>query len=585
MSGGGAKSAKDISVAETLELLDKDFSAVAKAFDDQQFALWVGSGISFLRAPNVGELIRLALEHLRTEITTNDAGDRFAVTLKSALKMAGLEEAAVAAIDYAAPVDAWPARDAIINELWGKYSRFLDLRVAGEDDDYLVWTAVNVRQEYGHLHDPDCEHLAIAILVLEGAVSKIASANWDGLIEVAIETVSATGRNGVLQVIVDPQDVRDPPGRAILVKFHGCAVLAAADPPAYRRFLTATKTQITDWPNKDDLKPLRAEVGQIATSRKAMMVGLSLQDTNLQDIFSKARQALPWTWPCAPDAPSHVFCEDALGDHQDDMLRVAYGGDFGQHAADIQQSALLRAFAKPALSALVLQVLIAKLEALLRRRVEPQLGPAGGDALRVGLFAARDVVAAVAPGADLQMAAFMKAFIRGWSRCIGLFRTGTPRAVADGTYEPISLLPLSQMVADPNVTNSGLGHFALAVSLLGLQISKGLTVDTDPAAGVEKGAVEAHGAWAGAKPAQVFIVEHAGVAVSLTDQGALAGDNIVVLHADDTWRRMGVDAGRRSPCGSSSSGNRVRHISLPQLLAESSTCTELEQRFLEEVTL
>ena len=87
MAGGGAKSAKDISVAETFELLDKDFNAVAKAFDDQQFALWVGSGISFLRAPNLGELIRLALEHLRTRITTNDADDKFALTLKAALKM------------------------------------------------------------------------------------------------------------------------------------------------------------------------------------------------------------------------------------------------------------------------------------------------------------------------------------------------------------------------------------------------------------------------------------------------------------------------------------------------------------------
>jgi len=208
MAGGGGKSAKDISVAETLELLDQDFSAVAKAFDDQQFALWVGSGISFRRAPNLGKLIRLALEHLRVRITTNDAADRFAVTLKAALKMAGLSEAAVAAIDYTAPVDDWPVRAAIVDALWGKYSRFLDLRVAEEEDDYLVWTAVDVCKEYGHLDDPDCEHLAIAVLVLEGAVSKIASANWDGLIEVAVEAISGTGRNGVLQVVVDPQDVR-----------------------------------------------------------------------------------------------------------------------------------------------------------------------------------------------------------------------------------------------------------------------------------------------------------------------------------------------------------------------------------------
>src|SRR5258708_3104322 len=181
MEGGGGKSAKDISVAETLELLDNGFSAVSKAFDNQQFALWVGSGISFLRAPSLGKLIALALEHLRVRITTNDASDRFAVTLKAALAMAGLSGAGQAAIQYGVPFDTWLERDAIVGALWGKYSRFLDLRIAGEDDDYLVWTAVDVRKEYGQLEDPDCEHLAIAILVLEGAVSKIASANWDGL--------------------------------------------------------------------------------------------------------------------------------------------------------------------------------------------------------------------------------------------------------------------------------------------------------------------------------------------------------------------------------------------------------------------
>lgn len=585
MAVGGAKSAEDISVAETLELLDNDFSAVTKAFDDQQFALWVGSGISFFRAPGLRKLIGLAIEHLRARVTTNDAGDKFAATMKAALTMAGLKEPDLAAIQYGLPFEAWPEQKAIVDALWEKYSRFLDLRVTSEDDDYLLWTAVDVRKEYGHLDDPDCEHLAIAILVLEGAVSKIASANWDGLIEVAIEKISTTGRTGVLQVVVDPHDVRDPPGRAVLVKFHGCAVLATADPVAYRKFLTATKTQITDWPNKASLKALRAEVGQIATNRKAMMVGLSLQDTNLQDIFSKARQALPWTWPCAPNAPSHIFCEDKLGDYQDDMLRVAYGADFGQHSADIQQAALLRAYAKPALSALVLQVLAAKLEALLRIEVEPQLGTGSADTLRLGLLEARNVVAATSPNDPRAMAAFMKAFIRGWSRSMELFRNGRVREPTDEIYEPISPLPLSQMAADPNVATSGLGLLALSLSLIGLQVAKGLTITTDPSAGVEKGALEALGAWTGAKRAQVFFAKDARVVLNLTDQSALSGDNIVVLHADDTWRRMGANAGRRSPRGGATSGNRVRHVSLPQLLAEASNSVELEQRFLEETAL
>jgi hypothetical protein len=222
-----------------------------------------------------------------------------------------------------------------------------------------------------------------------------------------------------------------------------------------------------------------------------MMVGLSLQDTNLQDIFSKARQALPWTWPCAPNAPSHVFCEDKLGDHQGDMLRVAYGADFGQHSVEIQKAALLRAFAKPALFALVLQVLAAKLESLLRASVQLQLGAAGADALRPGLLAARNAVAAASPNDARKMAAFMKTFIRGWSRSMALFRSGIVRCPTDEVYQPISPLPLSQMVADPNVANSGFGLLALSISLLGLQIPKGLTIATVPTADVNQGVIEA----------------------------------------------------------------------------------------------
>lgn len=51
----------------------------------------------------------------------------------------------------------------------------LNLRVPGKPRDYLLWEAVDVRAKYGHLTDPDIEHLAIALLILEGAITQIAS--------------------------------------------------------------------------------------------------------------------------------------------------------------------------------------------------------------------------------------------------------------------------------------------------------------------------------------------------------------------------------------------------------------------------
>src|SRR5260370_39478832 len=80
------------------------------------------------------------------------------------------------------PVDSWAEKGKIIRSLWDAYASVLDIRVDGEEDDYMLWNAVDARATFGTLDDPDCEHLCIAILVMEGAIADIASANWDGLI-------------------------------------------------------------------------------------------------------------------------------------------------------------------------------------------------------------------------------------------------------------------------------------------------------------------------------------------------------------------------------------------------------------------
>ena len=104
----------------------------------------------------------------------------------------------------------------------------------------MLWNAVDVREAFSHAAPPACEHLCIAILILEGAVRQIVSANWDGFIEAAIERL-AGGIAGNLQVMVDPDHLRDAPGKARLLKFHGCIVHADADAAVYRRFLIASR--------------------------------------------------------------------------------------------------------------------------------------------------------------------------------------------------------------------------------------------------------------------------------------------------------------------------------------------------------
>jgi hypothetical protein len=125
------------------------------------------------------------------------------------------------------------------------------------------------------------------------------------------------------------------------------------------------------------------------------MIGLSLQDTNLQDLFAAARRENAWPWPPAPPPQGHVFCADSIGTHQSNMLRVVYGAAYGQNRAAIEESALIRAYAKPILVGLVLQVLCAKLSSLATQRCGARLADASAD-IGAGLRHLRDSVAALA---------------------------------------------------------------------------------------------------------------------------------------------------------------------------------------------
>jgi hypothetical protein len=294
-----APTATSITVLETLHKLDGEFAAMATAVENGEFALWVGSGIS-RRAPSLGGLIVRAIEHLRQRATDPATQAKFEPAFLMALRMAGVDPAA-ARSHFVEPFETWPDRAAIVELLWNKYSKLLDIRIQHEPNDYLLWTAVDIRDAFKGPAPPACEHLCIAILILEGAVNEIASANWDGFIEAAVQRLGG-GSGGNLQVVVDPGHLRDVSGKARLLKFHGCIIHATQDPGSYRKFLTASEAQVTDWLNNPDFVAMRNEVISTAANLKALMIGLSLQDNNLQGVFSSARRANAWPWPCAPRA-------------------------------------------------------------------------------------------------------------------------------------------------------------------------------------------------------------------------------------------------------------------------------------------
>lgn len=230
--------AATITVPETLALLDGPFASVAGGIAEDRYVLWLGSGISFGRVDGLHQVIARVLEFLRARTIPGDPACRFGRALRTALDLAPITPEEHARIDLTRSVATWPDARNIVARLCNNYARLLDINVQGEPDDFLLWEAVELRATFADpAKPPDVEHLCLAILVLEGACTNLASANWDGLIEGAIAAM--TGGQPVLSVCARPDDLRNPTLRGQLIKFHGCALLATQNEAAYRPFLVA----------------------------------------------------------------------------------------------------------------------------------------------------------------------------------------------------------------------------------------------------------------------------------------------------------------------------------------------------------
>ena len=112
-------SATDISVGEVLVKLDVEFAPMAAAVENGEFALWVGSGIS-RRAPNLGDLIGRAIEHLRLRAVDPATRADFEPAFFEALRLSGVEPD-VARPHFNQAFLTWPIANAIKNELWNSY--------------------------------------------------------------------------------------------------------------------------------------------------------------------------------------------------------------------------------------------------------------------------------------------------------------------------------------------------------------------------------------------------------------------------------------------------------------------------------
>jgi hypothetical protein len=566
--------AATITVSETLALLDGQFAPVARGVAEDRYVLWLGSGISFGRVDGLRQVISRVLEFLRARSIPGDSTCRFGRALQAALNLAPITPEEEARTDFTQPFATWPDSNNIVKRLCNNYARLLDINVQGEPEDYLLWEAVELRATFADpSKPPDVEHLCLAILILEGACSDLASANWDGLIESAMAEM--TGGQPALSVCARPEDLRNPAARARLIKFHGCAVLATQNEPAYRPFLVARQSQINGWAAWPENAAVRARLIDLVATRPTLMIGLSAQDANIQALFAQATVQMPWRWPSSP--PSYVFSANELGGDQQGLLSNVYRHDMTPaNRQQIVEEACIQAYAKQLLLALVLHLLCSKITLLVD--LAPSAVPvADRQSLRDGIIELRDRIAVnVAPDS----LAFLNTFIDLWGRSLHLIRNGS-LSNATGRYQPLTVESIANMGANPSLPASGLRETAVAAGLIGYGVSRGEWHIYAPASdATHDGMFRLH---APSGEAKVFLTSGPISALRLKQDGHLIDtDEPILIHGQKI-----VPAMSRSPrAAPGRTGRRgVREVSLASLLESSATLDDLFQQFRMELAI
>ena len=563
--------AATITITETLELLDDHARAVADGIANGRYALWLGSGISMNSVPGLSGAVRNVLELLQAHADTSDPACVHHKALKAAIKIARLRKHELDALDLTKPVGEWANLEQILDNLVGRYSELLDIRLAGTKQDYLLWEGVDIKATYAAAAEPGSEHLCVAILALEGAVHEIPSANWDGLIETATQELAESPEQA-LHVIVLGEDFRDTSTAPRLLKFHGCAVLAAQDESRYRAALVGARSQITGWPEQDESKVMCNALKTLATERRTLMIGLSAQDTDIQNVFLKAKSLMPWTWPTT--TPAYVFAEQEIGSDQQNLLRVVYREQYEQHGPEIEASALIQAYAEPLLVALVLAVLERKLTAYIAEARAPGIPQTERETLAHGISHIRH---RVAERFEPDRLGATRRMIQAQSRALGMFRTGEEPAVTETVYRPLSNTPADRIAIDPELATSGLPGLATALGILGTGDAAGhWTLGVQPTGSKVPGALTITGG-AGIDAA-IHFAANAGAAIHQEKLPSVATDpgRTIMIHSTRP-----VTEAPRSPRGTfGRTGHAtIRHIDMEALLDTCTSAAELEEHF------
>jgi hypothetical protein len=566
--------AATITVYEALQLLDARFLDFAAGVNRGEYALWLGSGISRDRVVGLNGVLRKVIEFLRTQVVAGDPNHAFRNALDDVLRQATLSPDEQSRVHYEVDSAQWPDIETILQRLAERYSHVLDITIRGEASDYLLWVAADFCQTFAN-QEPDAEHLSIVIMVAEGVVPILASANWDGLLE------SAAGELGlgaaIFRVCVTGEDFRGPLAAALLLKFHGCALRAIEDDAQYRPLLIARWSQIVNWAVNNAFTAMREELVGVAARMRTLMIGMSAQDPNIQNLFQLARQRTAWRWDASP--PAHIFGTNEIGDDQKTVLRTAYGDpDYVANEQAILERSCFKAYGKPLLVALVLNLISDKLSKLLERVEMPSRQANDLQELSSGIRYLRDAISA---GIGTDKRAFIRSLARHLSRAKAMLQEGRALTENPIQYRPITDRPGHHIANDPNVVATGQCEAANALALLGLGMRDGhwelVLEDTfDRRAGVLRARSQL-------REARLMFAAHDNADVRLLSEGAYSDndDDVVIVHSMDPVERQTRSPAKRLPGGRL----RPRHVAMGKLARECANLDDLRTLFRQEVGL
>lgn len=434
---------------KALQSLQQEHAALVGDVVDGRRFLWLGSGISRDQVPDLVAVIEQVLIFLRDHSHAGpDDVEHRAALLQILEEHLPLEVARYRADEVGwLPLNVEPLRQV--------YSEILGVRVGSFKGNYLLMTAADLPNTYGAGHlKPGIAHHLLAILIAEGVLKEIASGNWDGLVEAAVEGLTGDGR--LLDVYVSAEDARAGNSFSQIAKFHGCAVMARTNPGSYADKIVATRAQISRFDNNASFEHMRSALKERTTRYRSLILGLSIQDTDLLAVFTRAAENHPWPWEKGHAA--YVFAEPQILSSQRDVLENGYGADYDKYHSDIVTGSAFGTYATPLLAGLVIEVLRHKLLALLARQSTVDLVLEAD--LATGIRRVSALVAASVGNDEQTLLTFLTgpyaAIVRQYLGLNSSFR-----------YVPMVRAPRSQIPLDPAVTVMGVDLLAACIGLLG----------------------------------------------------------------------------------------------------------------------